>query len=65
MNPENFRFVFVKRIKRQNVLAGTWVKSGEHFGIVTKNLTLINILSIEVELEDNISLYSLKEKKYG
>lgn len=62
MNPENFRFIFVKRVKRQNILPGQWVKSGEHFGIVTKELTLINLLSVEVELEEIVTLYVLKER---
>lgn len=62
MNPENFRFIFVKRVKRQNILPGQWIKSGENFGIVTKQLTLINLLSLEVELEEIVTLYVLKER---
>lgn len=62
MIPENFRFVFVKRVKRQNLLPGQWVKSGEHFGIITKNMTLLNLLSIEVELEESVTLYCLRER---
>ena len=62
MNPENFRFIFIKRVKRQNVLPGQWVKSGENFGIVTKERTLINLLSLEVELEEIVTLYVLKER---
>lgn len=62
MIPENLRFVFVKRVKKVNILPGQWVKSGPNFGIVTKDGKLLNLIALEVDLEEMVYLYVLKEK---